>query len=295
MQSSILVITPQASFGELIRQTLEETGRYRVEVSYQAADALARCRRPGGYQLVILDGDLPHSLSPFEERSLPSIDISLEEGLLRDLETSMEPVVPLPMGIAVGPGLDGEPLDRLIGEIRAAQPEARLALIPPEDPQDPRLAEPLPVDGTLSKPFYLPSLVATVDWLISGGEPGADGEAPVGGAPEEAEARQAELSRVMAAAGATGALLILDGEIRAEAGCAGGGWPAGLLAAPGGSRDEPGNPEFILYRRSPDGAGHVLVYAVDRREAGTLALVYPPDLPYSQARSHTYAAIKNQD
>lgn len=58
MQSSVLVVAPQASFGELIRQSLEETGRYRVEVAHQAADGIQRCGR-GSFQLVLLDGDLP--------------------------------------------------------------------------------------------------------------------------------------------------------------------------------------------------------------------------------------------
>ncbi|HEX9013040.1 MAG TPA: hypothetical protein VF813_05970 [Anaerolineaceae bacterium] len=58
MQSSVLVLTPQAAFGELIRQSLEETGRYRVEVVSRAAEGIERCGR-GSFQLVLLDSDLP--------------------------------------------------------------------------------------------------------------------------------------------------------------------------------------------------------------------------------------------
>ena len=248
MHDTLLVITPQASFGELIRQTLEETGRYRVEVTYQAADALARCRRPGGYRLIILDGDV-----------------------------------------------SGPPLETLVAEIRSAQPAARLALIPPEHPQDPQAIQSLPVDGALGKPFYLPTLAATVDRLISGGAgeaaEAAPGEASTGGWPEDAAARRAELERRMERAGAIGAIFIEDEEIRAEAGCAAGDWSAGVLAALCGSPSPAGDAELVLFHPAPDGAGTALVYAILRRDAGTFALVYPSETTYSQARARVRAAM----
>ncbi len=253
MQNTILVITPQATFGELIRQTLEETGRYRVEVAYQAADGLARCRKPVAYRLVVVDGDLTG------------------------------------------------PLDRVIADLRAAQPEARLALIPPEHSPDPEAIHSLPVDGALSKPFYLPSLAATIDRLISGEAAGnAAGAALTDRAlegvwPESAEACRAELERQMEASGALGAVLIVNGAVHAAAGCAGDEWAAELLDALSRRPDQPGDAELLLYRKSPDGAGQVLVYAVDRRAAATLALVYPPDVPYSQARSRMRQLKQNEE
>ncbi len=243
MHPTLLVLTPQASFGELIRQTLEETGRYRVEVAYQAAEGVARCRRPGAYRLIILDGDL-----------------------------------------------DGPPLDQLVADLRAAQPEARLALIPPESPADPQAIQALAVDGALSKPFYLPALAATIDRLIAGQAAGDPAEAapirPVGSNwPEDSDSRREELARVVSAAGALGALLIINGEIAAEAGCAGGTWSAETLATLCAATGKAADSELVLFRPEPDGPGTVLVYALDRREAGILALVYPPEVTYSQARA----------
>jgi DNA-binding NarL/FixJ family response regulator len=243
MQNTLLVLTPQASFGELIRQTLEETGRYRVEVAYQAAEGVARCRRPGVYRLIILDGDL-----------------------------------------------DGPPLDQLVADLRAAQPEARLALIPPEGPADPQAIQALAVDGALSKPFYLPALAATIDRLIAGQSVGDSIEAApirlVGSSwPEDSDSRREELVRVMYAASALGALLIVNGEIAAEAGCAGRTWSAETLAALRAATGNAADSELVLFRPGPDGAGTVLVYALDRRETGILALVYPPEVTYSQARA----------
>jgi DNA-binding NarL/FixJ family response regulator len=249
MQTTLLVLTPQASFGELIRQTLEETGRYRVEVVYQAAEGVARCRRPGGaYRLIILDGDLP-----------------------------------------------GAPLDQLVADLRAAQPDARLALIPPEGPADPQAIQALAVDGALGKPFYLPALAATIDQLVAGqstGEPVDTGPGRLveNSWPDDPTSRREELARLMVAAGALGALLIIHGELAAEAGCSGGFWSAETLAALCANPGKAADAELILFRPGPDGAGTVLVYAIDRREAGILALVYPPEVTYSQARARAKAA-----
>jgi DNA-binding NarL/FixJ family response regulator len=248
MQTTLLVLTPQASFGELIRQTLEETGRYRVEVVYQAAEGVTRCRRPGAYRLIIVDGDLP-----------------------------------------------GAPLDQLIAGLRAAQPDARLALIPPENPADPQAVQALAVDGALSKPFYLPALAATVDRLIAGQAPGDPVDTGAGRLvgsnwPDDPDSRREELARVMAAAGALGALLILHGDLAAETGCASGAWSVETLAALCANPGKTADAELILFRPGPDGAETVLVYAIDRREAGVLALIYPPEVTYSQARARARKA-----
>ncbi|HEY3344456.1 MAG TPA: hypothetical protein VGJ97_05995 [Anaerolineaceae bacterium] len=240
MQETILVITPQASFGELIRQSLEETGHYRVEVAYHAADALARCRRPATYRLVILDGDLP-----------------------------------------------GEPLDGLIQQIRQAQPEARIAAIPSDAER--MGAQTPPVDGTLSKPFYLPSLAATVERLISGVEPTADphsAERKASAAwPENPAECQAALTNLMVDVEALGALLLVGGEIRAAAGLASGDGYADLVNALRSRLSGGSGSELLFYRKSSDGASRILVYAVGRGEADTLALVFPPEMNYSQART----------
>ncbi len=60
MKIAVLVVTPTEGFGELIRQTLEETGQFRVAVVNQpqaVPDALAR-HHP---RIVVLDGDIDPS------------------------------------------------------------------------------------------------------------------------------------------------------------------------------------------------------------------------------------------
>lgn len=53
----LLVITPQPAFGELIRQSLEQTGSYRVAVSQSANSALTLSQKTS-FELAILDSDM---------------------------------------------------------------------------------------------------------------------------------------------------------------------------------------------------------------------------------------------
>ncbi len=247
MQSSILVATPQAAFGELIRQSLEQTGRYRVEVAYQGDEAVQRCRRPGSYQLVILDGDLPEA-----------------------------------------------DFGRLAAEIRAAQPGARIAALPTAAQAGPGGPDAPGVDGTLDKPFYLPSLPAAIERLIRGSSP----EAPAG---EDSPGRPAwqnwlpengpALERLASACQAVGALLLRTGEAPAGAGvCTGGAWAGALAGALENTPFQPAGAETVLYRAAPGGPGWVMVYAVQLEPAGQLALVFPEAVTYSQARMRFAAA-----
>lgn len=58
MSVSVLVATPHTAFGELIRLSLEEDGRYQVRVVGTAREAAAAVINPY-YRIVILDCDLP--------------------------------------------------------------------------------------------------------------------------------------------------------------------------------------------------------------------------------------------
>lgn len=57
MLKKILVVTATPGFGELIQQTLTETGTFRVSLVASAAEALGRVQE-SDYVLAILDGDL---------------------------------------------------------------------------------------------------------------------------------------------------------------------------------------------------------------------------------------------
>lgn len=58
MPKGVLIATPHATFGELLRLSLEESGRYVVRTVTTAQEALANGYR-NGIELIILDSDLP--------------------------------------------------------------------------------------------------------------------------------------------------------------------------------------------------------------------------------------------
>ena len=57
MAFRVLITTPHAAFGELIRQSLEQTGSYLVYVSSSSAETLAACQKVA-FNIVILDSDI---------------------------------------------------------------------------------------------------------------------------------------------------------------------------------------------------------------------------------------------
>jgi DNA-binding response OmpR family regulator/REP element-mobilizing transposase RayT len=57
VQKSILVTSPHRAFAELLRSSLEESGRYQVRLAYTAREALAAVHK-GGFDLVVLDSDI---------------------------------------------------------------------------------------------------------------------------------------------------------------------------------------------------------------------------------------------
>jgi CheY-like chemotaxis protein len=57
VQKSILVTSPHRAFAELLRSSLEESGRYRVRLVYTAQEALEAAQK-GGFSLVVLDSDI---------------------------------------------------------------------------------------------------------------------------------------------------------------------------------------------------------------------------------------------
>ncbi len=124
MSVSVLLITPSVGFGELIRQTLEESQGYEVALATSGDQALAYAP-PGDLELVIFDADLAE------------------------------------------PG----PLE-LWDALRVRHPGARLILVPPESGYEESWVEALAPDGFLSKPFYLPDFLDTVQAVLGPTEAG---------------------------------------------------------------------------------------------------------------------------
>jgi len=95
MESNLLVVTPQASFGELIRQSLSDTGSFRVLMAKGKADAILTAEKEH-CTLTLLDMELGESPILDIGRSLRSINPDLDLVILadNDLPPSMDAIRP---------------------------------------------------------------------------------------------------------------------------------------------------------------------------------------------------------
>lgn len=126
MLVKMLVLTPQSAFGELIRQSLEQTGQYQVLVSQTANIALSLAQQ-NAFDLAILDSDLG------------------VKAILRVGQTLLNHL-----------------------------PQIKLIAIPPNSTQDKALMDELHPHGYLTKPFYLPNLVESLEKVLTDNRPFVD-------------------------------------------------------------------------------------------------------------------------
>lgn len=125
MPVTVLVATPHAAFGELLRVSLLDSGAYQIKMAQTAQAAREAFSAPNS----------------------PPFDLAIFDSALA-----------------------GEPFAGLCRELLAQQPGVRLIVIPPENnPNHASLGGLMP-HGYLSRPFYLPDLIETVQRLLL--EPG---------------------------------------------------------------------------------------------------------------------------
>jgi len=95
MEANLLVVTPQASFGELIRQSLSDTGSFRVLMAKGKADAILTAEKEH-CTLALLDMELGESPILDIGRSVRSINPDLDLVILADddLPPSMDAIRP---------------------------------------------------------------------------------------------------------------------------------------------------------------------------------------------------------
>ncbi len=85
MKASLLVVTPKASFGELIRQSLSDTGSFRVHMAKGKADAVLAAKKEN-CTLALLDMELGEKTLLEIGRSLRSMNPDLDLAILTDEE-----------------------------------------------------------------------------------------------------------------------------------------------------------------------------------------------------------------
>ncbi|MGB7874458.1 MAG: hypothetical protein WBL25_08740, partial [Anaerolineales bacterium] len=85
MKANLLVVTPQASFGELIRQSLSDTGSFHIHMANDKARAILAAEKEN-CSLALLDTDLGEKNVLEIGRSLRSINPDLDLVILSDEE-----------------------------------------------------------------------------------------------------------------------------------------------------------------------------------------------------------------
>ncbi len=251
MSNEILVITADKPFGELIRQSLEETGRFIVSVTGEAAKAKSYLQAEN-CSVVFLDAG---------ER--------VEETL------------------AIG------------RELRQIRPDLRFVVIV-EARQSSTMEELLPQDY-LSKPFYLPDLMETVNKLFpierhspTKQEKSKGVEAPDAPAWLSDVTRAAQhLTRLTLESSAQAALITHNDELWAYAGQLPQSAARELADVVGRYWDRKEESDLVRFvRLSSTNAEHML-YATRLRPSMVLAMVFDAETPFSTIRSQATQLVRS--
>ena len=95
MKADLIVVTPQVSFGELIRQSLNDTGSFRIHMASDKAQAILTAEKET-CSLALLDMELGEQELLDTGRSLRSINPDLDLVILsdEDLPPTMDAIRP---------------------------------------------------------------------------------------------------------------------------------------------------------------------------------------------------------
>lgn len=251
MLNEILVITADAPFGELVRESLEETGRFTVFVTGEAAEAKSYLRAKN-CSAVFLD-----------------------------------------------PGAHVEAMLATGRELCQIRPNLRFVVIV-EAGQSSTMEELLPQDY-LSKPFYLPDLMETVNKLFpierrspKKQEKTKRVEAPEAPAWLSDVTRAAQhLTRLTLESSAQAALITHDDELWAYAGQLPQSAARELADVVGRYWDREEESDLVRFvRLSSTNAEHML-YATRLRPSMVLAMVFDAETPFSTIRSQATQLVRS--
>ena len=197
------------------------------------------------------------------------------------------------------------PLPQLGDTLRDMQPGVLLVLIPPDDDPEEELPE-MDADGYLSKPFYLPDLVSTVEEVLQGrkvakpvssnAEADDSGEAPEekpapsydGPAPEwlkDVDAAARHLTRLTLESASQAALITQGSEIWAYAGALDRKAADELASTVAHYWADDGGADLARYVRLDATGGDYMLYATDLGENFVLALAFDAEMPFSKIRT----------
>ncbi len=239
MTANILVATPKTALGELLRLSLEESGRYRVRLAQTPGEVQSTCGRVS-FDLAILDASL-----------------------------------------------DGSTLGPLAHELRSANYDLRLVVIPPENDPSRLAADGLNPDALLSLPFYAPDLLETVSSLLSVAsrgrrelaESGESAPLTLGEQPEIEKQLECLVGQIPARA----IFILRQQALWASAGQIDPAALRELAGLLGRTWDEADPSDLARFARLPK-SGEVMLYATALEKGVLLALVFDPNLPLMRIR-----------
>ncbi len=264
MSHPILVVTSTQGFGELIEQTLNDTGLYQATLVGNSGEALKKARsRP--FELVILD----------EECDSGTMDF--------------------------------------ISGLRGLFPGIGLVVIPVGAEPCPEIAA-LGVQGTLSKPFYLPDLLEIVSKTVKNTtgqkavvpgpeQPVVSGSVAASKPPppvpvdwlQDADRAAQQLTSLTLESSALAALIVRDRKLWSYAGqlpqpaaqeltlIIANYWSQGVVPPPG--RKVEGKSDMARFIRLETTGQEYMIYATEVGGAMVLALVFDAETPFGKIRT----------
>jgi REP element-mobilizing transposase RayT/DNA-binding response OmpR family regulator len=242
MGTNILIVTPDVPFGELIRQSMEETGRFKAHVAWDGKKAAA---------------------------------------FLRETDCSLA---------FLDAGDDSQEMLTIGQRLREIQPDLRFIAIAEAD-RHPVLEE-LSPEKYLSKPFYLPDLLETIDNMFPESKTlslGKSSKAPAAGStpPWLADVSRAaqHLTRLTLESAAQAALITSSDQLWAYAGQLPQSAARELADTVSRYWDQKEENDLVRFVRLASTDAEHMLYATRLAAGMVLALVFDAETPFSTIRT----------
>lgn len=275
MAISVLVITPTAGFGELIRETLRDSGRYQAVLVNSGEEAIAHATQTS-FNVTILDADLedvhPASLARSLRKVLPNLRLIIippQSGEGRAALESVSPEAYLDKPFYFPDLLDT--VDRVMG-IPTTPPEIALPpdpalVVSPKAPAEARPKPPVGAPLPVRQPSPKVKAPPPPPWL------------------EDVSRAAQHLTRLSLESAAQAALITRGGNLWAYAGQLPQPAAQELAQAVGQFWENNGGSDLARFIRLTATGDELMLYATGLGAEMVLALAFDAQTPFSKMRS----------